>query len=158
MSTHRQKSFLATLRFNRKPVSIISHAGNTVPVWGQNNDGVADVLYFRCNGDDYTLYIRSEGDHFGKIINGTDIFFTANTVTSPTRFNIIDTNNDIVTLDKLSDNQVIRLKTRNGEILKSEFTWGNDPERIVLDGRREVTFDLNILERNVSYLSTPDEI
>ncbi|VVN87532.1 hypothetical protein [Pseudomonas fluorescens] len=158
MSSNRQKSFLATLSFNNKPVSIISHAGNTVPVWGQNNDGAADVLYFRCDGDDYTLYIRSEGDHFGKIINAIDIFFTANTATSPTTFNIIDTNNEIVTLDKLSDNQAIRLKTRDGEILKSEFTWGNDPERIVLDGRRLVTFDLNILERNVSYLSTPDEI
>lgn len=158
MSTNRQKSFLATLSFGKKPVSINPNAYNDVPVWGQSDEGVIDLLYFRCDGDAYTLYIRSKGDYFGKTINRIGIFFTADLDNSPTKFNIIDSDNEIVTLDKLSDNQAIRLKTRNGEMLKSEFRWADDAERIVLDGRRVVTFNLNILERNVSYLSTPDEI
>jgi len=159
MSTNRQKSFLATLTFYGKPAAIISRSGNTIPVWGQANNGVADVLYFRCEGSTYTLYIRSEGDHFGRTIDRIDNFFTTSTASDTTTFNIIDENGKTLTLDDLdTDNEMIGLQIRSGKVLKTEFVWGNEPKRVMLEGQRILRFELKILERNVPYLSHPDEI
>ncbi|QVW22359.1 hypothetical protein KJF94_21140 [Pseudomonas hormoni] len=159
MSTNRQKSFLATLAFHGKPAAIISHSGNTAPVWGQANNGVADVLYFRCDGDTYTLYIRTEGKHFGKTIDRVENFFTTSTARNTTTFDIIGENGKVITLDQLdTDKEVIALQTRSGDLLKTEVVWTDEPKRIMLNGQSPITFGLKILERNVPYLSHPDEV
>ncbi|POA20450.1 hypothetical protein C1886_08590 [Pseudomonas sp. FW300-N1A1] len=159
MSSNRQKSFLATLSFYGKPVGISLHRGNTAPVWGQKNTGTADMLYFRCTDDWYTLYIRSEGDHYGKTIDRIGSFFTCSTTPDTTTFKIVSKERKTLTLDDLkTDNENIYLLTRSGLRINAEYVFGDEPQRIIADGQVNITFDLNILERNAPYLSNPDEV
>jgi hypothetical protein len=149
MSTNQQKSFLATLSTGKSSVSMVSHKGDT-PVWTLVENGVADVVYFHYEESHYSLYIRSEGDYFGQTINLSGVVFTAATVNNPTTFNLIDANGKVLTLDNLpNEKEVIRLQTRDGTELKTEFVWGDDPQRVSTVGQYKMNLELNILERNV---------
>ncbi|RON01956.1 hypothetical protein BK659_25955 [Pseudomonas brassicacearum] len=120
--------------------------------------GIADTFYFRCTDDQYTLYVRSEGEHFGKVIDLQGIVFTGSSTQSHVNFNMLDINGKTITLNDINgDTQVIQLSTQ-GKILRSEFGWADFPVRFELGGQVALKLTLNILERNTPYLSHPDEV
>lgn len=115
MSTLRQKSFLATLIYNNRPLSFLGliSAGKSIgPVLSTEPFGQTATFYFRCEGDYYNLYVRSEGRIFGQTLVADGSFFGTSTKDA-TSFNILDTHGKIVTLDDLKTNkEQIRLQTR----------------------------------------------
>ena len=158
MSTNRQKSFLATLNWSTKSFGIISHRGNTVPVLAEKP--VADVFYFRCTDEWYTIYIRAEGEHFGKTIDLNGNYFSYSTSSDPTTFKIINKDWKTLTLDDLKTNKEnVYLLTRSGKRVNAEFVFTNEsPVRLQANGQINITLDLNIIERNAPFLNDPDEI
>ena len=159
MSSNRQKSFLATLSLSTKPIGLISHPGNTVPVLSQKLTGEADIFYFRCTDDAYTLYIRSQGDYFGKAIGRSGNFFTDSEPHDSETFKIVNKEGETLTLDELNtDNEKVYLRTRSDERVNAEFIFLEGGARLLANGQVNITLDLNIIERNTPYLSDPDEI
>jgi len=159
MNTNRQKSFLATLSVGNSPVRLTTRYPKEAIVLAKTYTGLADTFYFRCTDDYYTLYIRTEGEHFGKVIDQQGNAFTGSSNQSHVNFNIIGTNGKILTLEDFSsDDQVIQLQTTQGNILRSEFGWADFPVRLELEGQLALYLNLNILQRNVPYLSNPDEV
>ena len=162
MSTNRQKSFIATMSLWGVPVAMVQPPFNSNRMlWGQNSQHVPDKMYFRCEGDYYVIFIRSEGLHYGKTIDQAGAVFVANPPagSKTTSFNIIDNkSNNIVTLDDLRGETVeVYLKTRNGYFLTADFNYSDYPKMIRLDAPT-ASFQLHILERNVPYLNNPSEI
>jgi hypothetical protein len=159
MSTNRQKSFLATLSLDNKPIGLISHPGNSVPVLSQKLTGEADVFYFRCTDDVYTLYIRSKGDYFGKAIGRSGKFFTCSASHDSETFKVVNKEGTTLTLDELdSDNEKVYFRTRSDERVNAEFIFLEGGARLLANGQVNITLDLHIIERNTPYLSDPDEI
>ena len=164
MSTLRQKSFLATLALKGKPLIIHRSYNNDTLSVSEHND-TALIFYFRCEGDFYNIYVRSEGNHFGKTLDINDQYIIANSAKA-TGFTILNTDGKTLTLDSLSsNNENIYLQTRNGKRLFLEVDWSGEgyfPLRIshplnpTID--HQMILSLNILERNTPYLGFPDEI
>ena len=158
MITNRQKSFLATLSVGNHPVRLTTRYAREAVVLAKTYTGIADTFYFRCTGDQYTLYVRSEGEHFGKVIDQHGIAFTGSNTQSHVNFNLLDINGKTITLNDITgDTQVIQLSTQ-GKILRSEFGWADFPARFELGGQLPLQLNLNILERNAPYLSNPEEV
>ena len=162
MSTNRQKSFIASMSFYGQSVAMVPDPRNKKRmIWGQNGKYAPDQLYFRCKGDYYNIYIRSKGQHYGKTIDQEGNDFVANPPAGgdTTSFNITDKNSIILTLDDLpGEREEIYLRTRSGGKLTTDWAFADEPTMIRLGAQRMPPFILHILERNVPYLSHPDEV
>lgn len=158
MITNRQKSFLATLTVGNHPVRLTTRYAGEPVVLAKTYKGIADTFYFRCTGDQYTLYVRSEGEHFGKVIDQQGIVFTGSSTQSHVNFNMLDIDGKTITLNDITgENQVIQLSIQ-GKILRSEFGWADFPARFELGGQLPLLLNMNILQRNTPYMSDPDEV
>jgi len=134
---------------------------------GEGDNDVAFIFYFRCEGDYYNIYVRTEGDQFGRTLDehyktykgGKTRLITTSTAEVPTSFNILDSNERILTLDNLASNKEdIRLQTRDGKKLKIEFAIWEGLPSIIETSKYSSNLTLNILERNAPYLGFPDEV
>ncbi|VVN80440.1 hypothetical protein [Pseudomonas fluorescens] len=181
MSTNRQKSFIAELATSSGHLHFprLTHGKNvTTPVMGlfdfsptqidvsnflcidDNKPRATLRFYFRCTGDYYHLYIRTPGAYYGKILGrNDDDILTAVHDEEATAFNLIDKNGKIITLDNLTSNKSsLIIQTIHGSALtrrkqsdEGYFVYGGG-------GGARLNFYLNIIERNASYVSHPDEI
>jgi hypothetical protein len=164
MSTLRQKSFLATMTLNGESL-VIRPWFNIDRLNITKRNETAVILYFRCEGDFYNIYVRSEGNHFGKNLDVSDPYVIANSAKA-TGFKILNPDGKTLTLDDLSsNNEKIQLHTRNGTRLYLDDDWsgtGDFPLRVSPAYYRAfedpLIYSLNILERNTPYLGFPDEI
>ncbi|MFJ2711900.1 hypothetical protein ACIOZM_13550 [Pseudomonas sp. NPDC087346] len=119
-------------------------------------------LYFRCAEDYYTLKILSPGAHTDKYLSKDDFgvlgaFPAAGSET--TSFNLLDMNNNIITLDQLhGESQRIRLKARNAGQISASLRRGA-PYIYLADIKSQgLEFKLRISERNVPYPDDPNDI
>lgn len=181
MSTDRQKSFIAELATDLGHLHFprLTHGKNvTTPVIGffdfsPTRIDVSNFLcidrhkpratlrfYFRCTGDYYHMYIRTPGPYYGKVLGrNDDDILTAVNDEDATAFNLIDKNGKIITLDNLtSDKSSLTIQTIHGRSLTRRkesnegfFVYGGG-------GGMKLNCHLNIIERNASYVSDPDEV
>ena len=122
------------------------------PVGGRKR--TAMVIHFRCYDDYYNMQILSEAyyqKYFSKNEHGVLGAFPA-AGGDTTSFNLLDSNQQIITLDDLSgDTATVHLKAPNAAIIKKEI-W-RDPaySTCFTDKSGDIaTFKLDILERQVS--------
>ncbi|VVM97704.1 hypothetical protein PS673_03122 [Pseudomonas fluorescens] len=122
------------------------------PVGGRKR--TAMVIHFRCYDDYYNMQILSEAyyqKYFSKGGQGVLGAYPA-AGGDTTSFNLLDSNQQIITLDDLSgDKATVHLKARNAAIIKKEI-W-RDPaySTCFTDKSGDIaTFKLDILERQVS--------
>ncbi|MFV0931765.1 hypothetical protein [Pseudomonas jessenii] len=122
------------------------------PVGGRKR--TAMVIHFRCYDDYYNMQILSEAyyqKYFSKGGQGELGAYPA-AGGDTTSFNLLDSNQQIITLDDLSgDKATVHLKARNAAIIKKEI-W-RDPaySTCFTDKSGDIaTFKLDILERQVS--------
>ncbi|KAB0492610.1 hypothetical protein [Pseudomonas vancouverensis] len=180
MSTDRQKSFIGTLKLNGNPVNIIQTESEGFPdalVAGLPLP--AAQIYFRFEHGHYVLYIRSEGDYFGRLVreeNNGDINVGEVAGSATISFNI-QKNGRTVTLDDMNTNtQTINITTNNGSTLYVQnsicapspiphthsATYKKFPKHATFtttSGKHcSAEFELTILERNAPYLNNPGEI
>lgn len=181
MSTDRQKSFIAELATDSGHLHfprLTQGKDVTTPVMGlfdfsPTHIDVSNFLcidgskpratlrfYFRCTGNDYYIYIRTPGAYYGKILGrNDDDILTAVNDKDATEFNFIDKNGNVITLDNLASNKPsLTIQTTHGRPLvrrrktkEGYFVCGGGTGA-------QLNFYLNIIERNASYVSYPDEI
>lgn len=176
MSTNRQKSFLAMMSCQSYGLTMIEHPFDSdKKVLGQTNSTNPISLYFRCEGNHYIIYIRSEGPYYGKTINkeGHDLVAKPPAGRDTTCFRILDPKTlKTVTLDDLFYDPVIPvnvfLETTDGSPLGLLTDFSSHPSSVIQSGsltpsmmhtdapRKKIT--LHITERNVPYISNPSEI
>lgn len=111
------------------------------------------VVYFDCYDDYYNIEIRSEA-YFGKYLsknsNGILGAFPA-AGGDTTSFNLLNANQDIITLDDLKNNEAtVYLKARNAGMIKRQLMQSPKLYSYGDQSGQSVSFNLRILERNVS--------
>jgi hypothetical protein len=176
MSTDIEKSFIARIAcsetrmtfFDKHPdANQLTEAGHLLTTahgysrlqimsryYSNDTNNTHIIAYFRCYGDYYNIQIRSK-QHFRKFFSKNDdrilgAFPAAGGDT--TSFNLLDTDRQLVTLDDLKGSHaVVYLRARNAGIINRQlrknpyvYTYGDAPGD-------SVTFNLEILERNVDY-------
>ncbi|SDT20846.1 hypothetical protein SAMN05216496_3609 [Pseudomonas sp. Z003-0.4C(8344-21)] len=176
MSTNVEKSFIARVTcsatrmtyFDQHPdadelkgsghLLTTAHAYSRLnimaPYYENGINPVHIVAYFRCYDDYYNIQIRSS-HYFGNFFSKNDdrilgAFPAAGGDT--TSFNLYNSNSELVTLDNLEGSHAtVYLRARNAGFINRQlredvyvYTYGDAPGD-------PVTFNLEILERNVDY-------
>ena len=119
-------------------------------------------IYFRCTDDYYHLYIRDHATHTGYCLSKgragvLGAFLPAGSDT--TSFNLLSHDNRIITLQDMGgDRQRVRLKARNAGQITALRRRGAPYTYLAETDNTGLPFTLNIIERNASFLSDPDEI
>ena len=180
MSTDQKRSFIARIRCDNTPMKFFQQLlGNSAPqgnllttahrysdltkrmvrVHKPINPTVLTrsdemIVYFRCYDDYYNIQIRSEG-YLGKYLSKNPqglLGAFAGAGGSTTSFNLLNLDQDIITLDDLKkDEATVYLKARNAGTVKRHLI--EDPKVYAYTDKlgEPVAFNLQILERDVPY-------
>lgn len=185
MSTEQEKSFIATIKCDNTEMLILDHISSgflssrdnllsTTHTYSKDDRRMVRIsrshpstrslshdmiVYFRCYEDYYNIQIRS-GKHSGNYLSKDSGGFLGSfpgAGGNTTSFNMLDSNNSIITLDNLEKNSAtVYLKARNAGIIKrtqltsgGDYVYGDQPGD-------SVKFNLEILERNVPYPANSD--
>lgn len=186
MPTHRQQSFLGTLWLRNYPVSTLDVIAGE-PVW-INTLGGAGILpglvstvrndssmlschpsvncapmvfYFRHTSEGYRLYVRETGDHFGKGVVVHDHKHLGVQQTDrydPSLFTLKGPDGRALELSELtSDFHSVMLIHGESGISRSRRS-NSTYEYLAAKDQAPHIWLLRILERNVPWLSSPDEV
>lgn len=179
MKPNPKKSFIAHITAENKGLSFIEFEDRHAPA------GAASILttrvplppggpqraarfliaYFECYDDYYKIQIRSDnyfGNYIGRDVYGMLAAFPTSG-TETTSFNLLDDDNQIITLDDLDSNDAnVYLKVRNAGIINI----GERPmnrrtnQYFSVYGGDTVKFNLEILRRNPAEATddTPDRL
>lgn len=181
MSTDRQKSFIGTLTCNGKPIEILTYSPPHEPLRdyvGSHKLGQGKhPFYFRYEGDHYVIYARAEHSFIGTLVTeAQDRTLVIGEADDDGDFKFqLKQHGQTVTLDSMNSNsQTIRLSVSNGSWVRIKNAQHVDtsvfpfvgkwvyPDNLLFtttdDGVPIAEFELTILERNVPYLSHPDEV
>lgn len=169
MSTDRQKSFIGTLSCEGRPISIErvfngDRGGYKLLV--ANADKAPTRFYFRRENDTYIIFVRDQ-KHLGQLVHLNSYGELA--VSPSSEVNNIHFDLDGMTLDDFQSNTVKlhlfakprHLITMKGTSNSPTLTSHDIPEKIYFESKADQAFayfTIDILERNVSYVSDPDEV
>lgn len=184
MPTHRQQSFIGTLTLQGTPLHTLDTllgkpawvnwfgGGGVLPglVSTVRNDshflscqpGVTDTpiaLYFRHTESGYALYVREPGRHFGKgvCLFGDYLGLGATADRSPSVLTLENAAGvPFGPPDLSSDTQAVRLAL-NGRYMTPVTRQNTHHLYLAFASDLASYWTLKILERNVPWLSTPDE-
>jgi hypothetical protein len=176
MSTNVEKSFIARIAcsetrmtyFDQHPgadelkgsghllttAHAYSRLNQMMRYYNNATNNIHIVAYFRCYDDYYTIQIRSS-QYFGNFFSkNADRILGAFPPAGgdTTSFNLFNSNSELVTLDNLQGSHAtVYLRARNAGFINRQlredpyvYTYGDAPGD-------PVTFNLEILERNVDY-------
>ncbi|AIZ34185.1 hypothetical protein ACE1YR_05695 [Pseudomonas sp. K1(2024)] len=186
MLTDRQQSFLATLHLQDRPLNTLDAllgkpawvnwfgGASTLPQLASTvrNDssmlscqpGVGDqavLLYFRYSEGGYRLYSRTPGEHFGKGVwlhGHGHLGLVSTRKQAPTTLRLQTLQGDALALSELAGSQhPVWLITEQGHVhprqrLPSPF------EYLGGQGQTPLTWSMTVIEREVPWLSSPDEV
>lgn len=184
MSTHRQQSFIGTLTLQGMPLHTLDTllgkpawinwlgGAGTLPGLTSTvrNDshflscqpGMIDtpiILYFRHTASGYALYVREPGRHFGKgvCLFGDYLGLGATTIMPPSVLTLEDSDGTPVGLHALSSDSLAVRLALNGKYMVPVAR--KNTRNLYLSFAQETApcWTLNIRERNVPWLSSPDE-
>ncbi|MNO93557.1 hypothetical protein D3C76_851600 [compost metagenome] len=181
MSTDRQKSFIAELStnfghlhfprltHNKQVASRIYNGLYTSPARDISNylftqrktPHITLRFYFRCTRNHYHIYIRTPGDYYGKILGmNEDYIISAVGDEDAINFNLLDKNYKVITLDDIPSNKIsLHIQTTHDRWLTSNGAYRTDEGiGVSASGGILLTFHLNIIERNASFIDNPDEV
>jgi hypothetical protein len=186
MLTHRQQSFIATLWFGNRPVNTLGTLLGK-PAWVNwlgpavtapylvgtiRNDSAmlscqaglthqAMKFYFRHTRSGYNLYVRAPGEHFGKALVAYDDVYLglmASAVNNPSSLTLCKPNGSPASYaDLLTGMNLVGLAFNGRRIGRSRRR--NSPfEYLAAKENSTQLWILKVLEHNVPWLSSPNEV
>lgn len=180
MSTPRQQSFLATLWLRNRPVNTLG-ALLGKPAWvttfyapsvskprddsamlscQPGTTETAMLFYFRHTDTGYRLYVREPGAHFGQgvvVQDGGCLGVVATTRQEPSVFELRTPDGQAVTLADLDSDLSLVALAHGGASVSRARRAKSAYEYLAVDNKDAQVWVMKIAERNVPWLSNPDE-
>lgn len=186
MPTHRQQSFIATLWLGNQPVNTLGTLLGK-PAWVNwlglpvtapylvgtiRNDSAmlscqaglthqAMRFYFRHTRSGYNLYVREPGEHFGKALVAYDDVYLglmASTVNTPSPLTLRKLNGSPASYTDLVTGVNLVGLAFNGRRIGRSHRRNSAFEYLAAKDNSTQLWILKVLERNVPWLNSPDEV